>query len=56
MSLGVRLGVYTGFGLFQTVFVIIVTLVMAKGGKISRKKNGPANLSAFLVAKKILEI
>ena len=33
IGLGIRLGVYTGFGLFQTVFVVIVTLVMAKGGK-----------------------
>ena len=32
IDIGVRLGVYTGFGLLQTVFVVIITLTMAKGG------------------------
>ena len=33
MGIPTRLGVYTGFGLLQTIFVVGVSLTMAKGGK-----------------------
>ena len=33
MGISTRLGVYTGFGLLQTVFVVGVSLTMAKGGE-----------------------
>ena len=33
ISLGVRLGVYSGFGIIQTVFVVLMTLQFASGGE-----------------------
>ena len=34
ISLSVRLGVYSGFGIIQTVFVVLMTLQFASGGEL----------------------
>ena len=35
ISLSVRLGVYSGFGIIQTVFVVLMTLQFASGGELN---------------------